>query len=158
MTETVLFESESTQSRAGVAAYLRTVADSLQNNDTITLSAGGDTETVDPPASVDFEVKAERETTGAAAPTSSASSSSWNGTTPTTVPTARRPTPDSTSPEPAPAGVTSGAGIRALLRESSQRKRMRSRKPRPRSRPELVPADASALQAKRHLIRSDRPS
>ncbi|AAG19739.1 amphi-Trp domain-containing protein [Halobacterium salinarum] len=68
MTETVLFESESTQSRADVAAYLRTVADNLQNNDTITLSAGGDTETVDPPASVDFEVKAERETTGGSGP------------------------------------------------------------------------------------------
>ena len=61
MPETVLFESEQTQTRAEVASYLRTVADRLEAGDPITLSAGAESETVDPPTSVTFEVKAERE-------------------------------------------------------------------------------------------------
>ncbi len=61
MPETVLFESESDQSRADVAAYLRRVADRLDSGDAIALSAGDQSHTIDPPDVVEFEVKAERE-------------------------------------------------------------------------------------------------
>ena len=62
MPEKVLFESELRQDRSEVADYLRTVADKLDAGESLTLSAGGDTVTLDPPASVTFEVKAELET------------------------------------------------------------------------------------------------
>jgi amphi-Trp domain-containing protein len=61
MPEEVLFKSESRQSRADVAAYLRTVAGKLEDGDAITLKAGGDSVTLDPPSRPTFEVKAERE-------------------------------------------------------------------------------------------------
>lgn len=61
MPEEVLFKSESSQSRADIAAYLRTVADRLDAGDAITLKAGDETVTLDPPARPTFEVKAERE-------------------------------------------------------------------------------------------------
>jgi len=62
MPEEVLFESELQQDRSDVADYLRTVADRLDAGESLTLSAGGDSVTLDPPASVTFEVKAELET------------------------------------------------------------------------------------------------
>ena len=61
MPEEVLFESESRQTRADIAAYLRSVADSLEAGDSITLEAGEQSVTMDPPAQPTFEVKAERE-------------------------------------------------------------------------------------------------
>jgi amphi-Trp domain-containing protein len=61
MPEETLFESENIQTRAEVAAYLRTVADSLDGDESITLRAGEQSITVNPPASVEFEVKVERE-------------------------------------------------------------------------------------------------
>lgn len=61
MPEEVLFKSESTQSRSEIAAYLRTVADSLEAGDPITLSSGDQSVTMEPPARPTFEVKAERE-------------------------------------------------------------------------------------------------
>lgn len=61
MPEEVLFKSESTQTRADIAAYLRSVADSLEQEDTITLKSGAESVTMDPPARPTFEVKAERE-------------------------------------------------------------------------------------------------
>lgn len=61
MPEEVIFEVESDNSRAEVAAYLRTVADKLDDGGPITLSSGGDSVTLDPPSTVEFEVKAERE-------------------------------------------------------------------------------------------------
>jgi len=61
MPEEVLFESESRQTRADIAAYLRSVADSLEAGDSITLKAGEQSVTMDPPAQPTFEVKAERE-------------------------------------------------------------------------------------------------
>ena len=61
MPEEVLFESESVQSRSDVAAYLRQVADHLEAGDAITLKAGEQTVTLDPPSRPTFEVKAERE-------------------------------------------------------------------------------------------------
>ncbi|WP_323676527.1 amphi-Trp domain-containing protein [Halorubellus sp. PRR65] len=62
MPEEVLFETESKTSRADIAAILRNTADKLEANDAITLSSGSDSITLDPPASPEFEVKAERET------------------------------------------------------------------------------------------------
>ncbi|MEF8777592.1 MAG: amphi-Trp domain-containing protein [Natronomonas sp.] len=61
MPEEVLFESESTQSRSEIAAYLRRVADNLDSGDPITLKAGGQSVTMEPPERPTFEVKAERE-------------------------------------------------------------------------------------------------
>ena len=61
MPETVLFENEQQLSRDDIASYLRTVADSLSSGDELTLSAGDQSVTLDPPTSCEFEVKAERE-------------------------------------------------------------------------------------------------
>lgn len=62
MPEEVLFENESRQSRAAVATYLRSLADKLDAGDAVTLRAGAEELTLEVPPSVDFEVKAERET------------------------------------------------------------------------------------------------
>jgi amphi-Trp domain-containing protein len=62
--EDVLFESESKQTRAEMADYLRQVADSLEAGDDLTLRAGDQSVTLSPPASAEFEVKAEREHDG----------------------------------------------------------------------------------------------
>ena len=61
MSEEVLFESESRRSRAEIATYLRTVADSLDAGNAITLTRGDESTTLEPPARPTFEVKAERE-------------------------------------------------------------------------------------------------
>ncbi|MEF8773014.1 amphi-Trp domain-containing protein [Halodesulfurarchaeum sp.] len=61
MPEEVLFESESGQTRAEIATYLRTVADKLEDGDPLTLTTGARSQTLDPPDRVTFEVKAERE-------------------------------------------------------------------------------------------------
>ncbi len=61
MPEEVLFESESRQPRAEIAAYLRRVADNLESGDPITLTAGDQSVTMEPPERPTFEVKAERE-------------------------------------------------------------------------------------------------
>ncbi|WP_267640221.1 amphi-Trp domain-containing protein [Haloarchaeobius amylolyticus] len=66
MPEEVLFKSESQQTRSDIAAMLRDVADKLDAGDPITLTAGQQSVTLDPPTRPTFEVKAERETsTGA---------------------------------------------------------------------------------------------
>jgi amphi-Trp domain-containing protein len=59
--EEVLFETEKRQSREDIAAYLRAVADSLDAGEDITLRAGEQSVTLSPPATPEFEVKAERE-------------------------------------------------------------------------------------------------
>lgn len=61
MPEEVLFKSERAQSRNEIASYLRTVADALEAGESITLSSGDQSVTMDPPARPTFEVKAERE-------------------------------------------------------------------------------------------------
>ncbi|RLM56838.1 amphi-Trp domain-containing protein [Halobellus sp. Atlit-31R] len=61
MPEEVLFKSEDRQSRAAIATYLREVADKLDAGEAITLTAGGQSATIEPPARPTFEVKAERE-------------------------------------------------------------------------------------------------
>ncbi len=61
MPETVLFKTEQHSSRADVASYLRTVADRLDAGDAVSLESGEESITMDPPETVEFEVKAERE-------------------------------------------------------------------------------------------------
>ncbi|WP_090379766.1 amphi-Trp domain-containing protein [Natronobacterium texcoconense] len=61
MPEEVLFETESRQDRAAIADYLRQVADNLESDASITLTAGDQSVTMDPPSQPTFEVKAERE-------------------------------------------------------------------------------------------------
>ncbi|MGQ4557526.1 amphi-Trp domain-containing protein [Halobellus sp. GM3] len=61
MPEEVLFKSESRQSREAIASYLRSVADKLDGGGPITLAAGEQSVTMEPPAQPTFEVKAERE-------------------------------------------------------------------------------------------------
>jgi amphi-Trp domain-containing protein len=64
MPEEVLFETESTQTRAEIANYLRAVAEKLEAGGAVTLAAGTEELSLDPPESLTFEVKAERETNG----------------------------------------------------------------------------------------------
>ncbi|MFC6862905.1 amphi-Trp domain-containing protein [Halomicroarcula sp. GCM10025817] len=61
MPEEVLFETERVMDRSDVADYLRTLADNLDSGSDVTLRAGDQSVTLDPPARVEFEVKAERE-------------------------------------------------------------------------------------------------
>lgn len=61
MPEEVLFKSESDQSREEIASYLRKIADNLDNGNAISLKAGSESVTLNPPARPTFEVKAERE-------------------------------------------------------------------------------------------------
>lgn len=58
--EEVLFESETDESRATVADYLRSVADRLDDG-TVTLRSGDEEFTVEPTEPVEFEVTVERE-------------------------------------------------------------------------------------------------
>jgi amphi-Trp domain-containing protein len=61
MPEEVLFKSESDQRREDIASFLRTVAENLEQGKGITLKAGGESLTMNPPSTPTFEVKAERE-------------------------------------------------------------------------------------------------
>jgi amphi-Trp domain-containing protein len=61
MPEDVLFKSESDQSRAEIASYLRDVAEKLDQGDSLTLKSGSESVTMEPPDRTTFEVKAERE-------------------------------------------------------------------------------------------------
>jgi len=61
MPEEVLFKSESDQSREEIATYLRQVADNLDSGTALTLKAGSESVTLNPPTRPTFEVKAERE-------------------------------------------------------------------------------------------------
>lgn len=62
MPEEILFESESTEPRESIAASLRSVADKLEADGTVTLRAGETSTTLEIPARPTFEIKAERET------------------------------------------------------------------------------------------------
>ena len=61
MPEEVLFKSENAQSRDEIASYLWNVAEKLEQGGSITLTAGAESVTMDPPERPTFEVKAERE-------------------------------------------------------------------------------------------------
>ena len=62
MPEEVLFETESRKSRAEVAAYLRSVADRLDEDGAVSLTAGDQSVDLAVPDAAEFEVKVERET------------------------------------------------------------------------------------------------
>lgn len=68
MPEETLFEFEQAMSRADVAAYLRTVADKLEDDGALSFTSGDQSRTVSAPDRLTFEVKVEREsqTSGAA--------------------------------------------------------------------------------------------
>lgn len=68
MPEEVLFKTERRQSRADIAAYLRTVADKLDAGEEMTLSTGDESVSLSVPAEPEFEVKAERETSSGGGP------------------------------------------------------------------------------------------
>jgi len=59
--EEVLFEIERMQSRGDTAGMLRTVADRLDDGESLTLSSGDDSITLEVPSQTEFEVKVERE-------------------------------------------------------------------------------------------------
>ncbi|GAB7013515.1 amphi-Trp domain-containing protein [Halolamina salina] len=61
MPEELLFKTESDRSRSEIADYLRKVADSLDEGGEISLQAGSESVTLNPPERPTFEVKVERE-------------------------------------------------------------------------------------------------
>ncbi len=68
MPEEVLFKFERSMDTAEIADYLRTVADNLEQGGELSLAAGGESVTMDPPARPTFEIKAERETESSGGP------------------------------------------------------------------------------------------
>ncbi|WP_436344151.1 amphi-Trp domain-containing protein [Natronorubrum sp. FCH18a] len=66
MPEEVLFKFEQRMDRTDIADYLRSVADSLESGNSISLEAGGESVTMNPPTRPTFEIKAERETSSSA--------------------------------------------------------------------------------------------
>ena len=68
MPEEVLFKFERRMGRGEIADYLRTVADSLDGGDPISLEAGDQSVTMSPPDRPTFEIKAERETSSSGGP------------------------------------------------------------------------------------------
>lgn len=61
MPEEVIFKSEQVQTRSDIAEILTAVADNLASGEAITIRAGDDSITLDPPQQLTFEIKAERE-------------------------------------------------------------------------------------------------
>lgn len=61
MPEEVLFKSGTDQTREEIASYLRKVAENLDSGGAISLKAGNESVTLNPPSRPTFEVKAERE-------------------------------------------------------------------------------------------------
>ena len=61
MPEETLFEFEQSMTRADAAAYLRSVAEKLEADGGLQLTAGARSHTVDIPDQFQFEVKVERE-------------------------------------------------------------------------------------------------
>ncbi len=68
MPEEVLFKFERRMTTDDIATYLRTVADNLERGESITLEAGDESVTMEPPARPTFEIKAERETSSSGGP------------------------------------------------------------------------------------------
>ncbi|WP_306058859.1 amphi-Trp domain-containing protein [Natronococcus wangiae] len=68
MPEEVLFKFERSMERGEIADYLRSVADTLERGDDLTLEAGDESITLSPPARPTFEIKAERETSRSGGP------------------------------------------------------------------------------------------
>lgn len=61
MADDTLFQFEQTMDRTDVAAYLREVADKLDDDGTLEFRAGGDTTTVTVPERIQFEVDVDRD-------------------------------------------------------------------------------------------------
>jgi amphi-Trp domain-containing protein len=61
MTEEVLFKTEQSRTRGEIAEYLRTVADKLDEDGKLSLSAGDESVEMAVPERPTFEIKAERE-------------------------------------------------------------------------------------------------
>lgn len=61
MVEEVLFETEQSRTRGEIADYLRAVAERLDDDGELSLSAGGESVELAVPDRPTFEVKAERE-------------------------------------------------------------------------------------------------
>ena len=61
MPEEILFESENSMTRTDAAAYLRSVAEKLEADGALRLTAGEQSCEVDVPEHLQFEVKIERE-------------------------------------------------------------------------------------------------
>ena len=64
MPEEVLFKTEQSMDRAEIAEYLRAVAEKLDGDGTLSLSAGSESVEMEVPERPEFEIKAERETNG----------------------------------------------------------------------------------------------
>jgi amphi-Trp domain-containing protein len=64
MPEEVLFKTEQSMDRSDIAEYLRTVAEKLDGDGTLSLSAGSESVEMEVPERPEFEIKAERETNG----------------------------------------------------------------------------------------------
>ncbi|WP_331236564.1 amphi-Trp domain-containing protein [Natronorarus salvus] len=64
MPEEVLFKVEQSMNRSEIAEYLRTVAEKLDGDGTLSLSSGDESVEMDVPERPEFEIKAERETNG----------------------------------------------------------------------------------------------
>ncbi|WP_101295760.1 amphi-Trp domain-containing protein [Halegenticoccus soli] len=62
MPEETIFSVEQSMDRAEIARYLRTVADAVESDGELTLSAGEQNVTLQIPTRPTFEVEAERET------------------------------------------------------------------------------------------------
>ena len=62
MPEEVLFKTEARKSRGEMATYLRSVADKLDGDGIVSLSAGEQSVDLSVPDAAEFEVKVERET------------------------------------------------------------------------------------------------
>jgi amphi-Trp domain-containing protein len=62
MPEEILFAFEQSMTRADAAAYLRSVAEKLEADGGLQLTAGKQSRTVEVPNQLEFEVKVERET------------------------------------------------------------------------------------------------
>lgn len=68
MPEEVLFKFERDMDTSEIADYLRTVADTLESGEDITLESGSESVTMSPPARPTFEIKAEHETPSSGGP------------------------------------------------------------------------------------------
>lgn len=78
MTEEVLFKAEQTRTRSEISQYLRTVADKLDGDGELSLSAGSESVDLSVPERPTFEIKAEREVEGSETELSVEFELEWN--------------------------------------------------------------------------------
>ncbi|MFB6254452.1 MAG: amphi-Trp domain-containing protein, partial [Halobacteriaceae archaeon] len=68
MTEEVLFKSERTYRRKEISDYLQSLATAFQKGEKVTLTAGDQEVTIDPPEQSTFEIDVERESGSSTGP------------------------------------------------------------------------------------------